>query len=251
MKIISIEELNNFVNKNIISFHNKRIHCLDELILSKLINKNPYLFKAKNVEISGDLIKSLMDAFLSSSEEKMFGDFLEDLAVYICSETKNGHKSSAQGIDLEFLDKSTHYLISIKSGSNWGNSSQHKKLTQDFQNAVKVIKQSGQKINTQPVLGICYGKTKTSYMDKGYWKLVGQNFWYFISDSKTLYKDIIEPVGYQAKQHNDQFLKQKSAIVNRLTQEFSKKFCFPSGAINWEKIIEYNSGNFDLDNFEI
>jgi hypothetical protein len=251
LKIIKIEELNEFVNTNIVSFHNKRIHCLEELILSKLIKKNPYLFKAKNIEISGDLIKSLMDAFLSSSEEKMFGDFLEDLAVFISSGTKNGHKSSTQGIDLEFIEDSTHYLVSIKSGSNWGNSSQHKKLSQDFQNAVKVIKQSGQKINAQPILGICYGKTKTSYMDKGYWKLVGQNFWYFISDSKTLYKDIVEPVGYQAKQHNDQFLKQKSAIVNRLTQEFSKKFCLPSGVINWEKIVEFNSGNFDLDKFDI
>lgn len=251
LKEINIKELNEFVNVNIVSFHNRRTHCLEELKLSNLIKKNPYLFKAKNIEISGDLIISLLDAFLSSSEEKMFGDFLEDLAVYIAEKTKNGHKSSAQSIDLEFIEDSTHYLISIKSGSNWGNSSQHKKLAQDFQNAVKVIKQSGQKINTQPILGICYGKTKTSYMDKGYWKLVGQNFWYFISDSKSLYKDIIEPVGYQAKQHNDKFSKQKSAIVNRLTTEFSRNFCLTSGEINWEELVEFNSGNFDLDKYEL
>lgn len=251
MSRIDVAELNEFVNINIVDFHKKRIRSIETLKLSNLIRKNPYLFKAKNIEVAADLIRSLLDAFLSSSEEKMFGDFLENLAVFISGKTKSGHKSSAQGIDLEFIEGKTHYLISIKSGSNWGNSSQHKKLVQDFQNASRILKQSGIKNDVQPVLGICYGRTRTSYMQQGYWKLVGQNFWYFISDSITLYKDIIEPVGYQAKKHSDDFNIKKSAIINNLTSEFTKKFCMPDGKIDWEALVEFNSGNFNLDKFDI
>lgn len=251
MAEINVDSIKEFVNTNIVDFHKRKLHIISNLKLPVLVKKNPYLFKAKNIEIASDLIKSLLDAFLSSSEEKLFGDFLEDLAIFISENTKNGHKSSAQGIDLEFIEKNTHYLISIKSGSNWGNSSQHNKLAQDFQNAVRVIKQSGRNINVQPILGICYGKTKTSYVKKGYWKLVGQNFWFFISGSKSIYKDIIEPVGFQAKKHNDEFNLKKSAIINKLSSEFSTKFCATDGMINWNALIEFNSGNFDLDQFTI
>lgn len=244
-------ELTDFVNNHIVMFHDKRIKCIETLELADLLKKNPYLFKAKNLEVASELIQSLLEAFLSSSEEKMFGDFLEDMAVFISERTKNGHKSSGQGIDLEFIENSTHYLISIKSGSNWGNSSQHKKLNQDFQNAVKVIRQSGNKKFVQPVLGICYGKTKTSYMKSGYWKLVGQNFWFFISGDLDLYKDIIEPVGHQAKLHNDKFNSRRSEVINTLTREFSNRFCSESGRINWEALVEFNSANFDLDKFNL
>ena len=51
---------------------------------------------------AGDIVRDMMAAFLSSSEEEMFGRFLEDLAIYVCSETIGGHKSTTAGLDLEF-----------------------------------------------------------------------------------------------------------------------------------------------------
>ena len=156
----------------------------------------------------------------------------------------NGRKSAATGIDLEFVSKGTHYLVSVKSGPNWGNSSQQEKQERDFQIAVKVLKQSNRMLNVQPVLGICYGKVKTSYL-RGYLKVVGQNFWYLISEDENLYTDIIEPLGYRAKQHNAKFMKQKSKIINLFTQEFLADFC-DDGLINWKKLVEFNSGNLDL-----
>lgn len=45
--------------------------------------QNPYLFKAKNITTTGELVKGLHDAHLSSQEEGIFGDFLEGLAVFI------------------------------------------------------------------------------------------------------------------------------------------------------------------------
>lgn len=75
-------------------------------------------------------------------------------------------------------------------------------------------------------------------------KIVGQNFWYLISEDKNLYTSIIEPIGYHAKEHNEAFLVEKSKIINRFTRQFIDDFCEASGAIDWQKLVEFNSGNF-------
>jgi hypothetical protein len=248
MNAIDLGTINKYVNENIIDFHQRRIKSLEEMTLSRLIKKNPYLFKAKNIETAGELISGLLDAYLSSSEEKLFGDFLEGLAIFIASTTCNGHKSTAPGVDLEFFNKGIHYVVSIKSGPNWGNSGQQKDLEENLQNAVTRVKQSKHGVNVQPVLGICYGRTKTSYV-RGYLKVVGQNFWYLISENKNLYTDIIEPIGYRAKKHNNDFHKGKSRVTNLFTKAFIDEYCDDKGNIDWFKVVEFNSGNYDIKGF--
>lgn len=246
MKPLNLSEVEEYVNTHIVDFHARKIKSLEELTLKRLLSKNPYLFKAKNIIGAYDLISNLLDAFLSSSEEKLFGDFLEGLAIFVAGSTCNGHKSSAQGVDLEFFNKDIHYIVSVKSGTNWGNSSQQKKLEQDLKEAEKRLKQSQFGKNIQPVLGICYGKTHSSFI-RGYLKVVGQNFWYLISENKDLYKEIIAPIGYRAEEHNKMFYEEKIILTNRLANLFSLEFCNKRGNILWDKLIEYNSGNFDLD----
>lgn len=177
----------------------------------------------------------------------MFGEFLEDLAIFISEKTYGGHKSSAEGLDLEFIKDNTHYVISIKSGQNWGNSSQVKKIVQDFDNCVRRLKQSSKKIEIKPVLGICYGKAKTVITKHNYWKIVGQNFWYLISGDPNLYLDIVKPIGHMAKENNEAYLSARNGILNRLTAEFIKEFCYPSGEIDWNRLVEFNSQNLDID----
>lgn len=248
MKPLDIELVKSYVNDNIVAFHANRIQSLEQLTLAKLLKKNPYLFKAKNISTAGDLITDLLTAFLSSSEEKMFGDFLERLALFVAQETCGGHKSSAPGIDLEFINDGVHFIVSIKSGPNWGNSAQTKDLGKNLITAVTRLKQLHRGANIQPVLGICYGKTRTRYVN-GYMKVVGQNFWYLISENKELYTDIIEPIGYRAKEHNDSFHTEKSRVINRFTGQFIERFCDPTGAINWQELVVFNSGNYDMDHF--
>lgn len=242
---LSLKDIEKYVNENIITFHQRRAKVLENLNVEKLIKKNTYLFKAKNITTASDLIAGLLDAFLSSSEEEIFGDFLEGLAVFIAQNIYNGHKSTAPGIDVEYIKEGIHYFVSIKSSPNWGNSSQQKKLENDLNSAVTRLKQQNRHANVQPVLGICYGKTKTSFLH-GYMKVVGQNFWYLISGNKDLYKEIIEPIGYKAKEHNDAFNNEKSRIINRFTKIFIDEFCHPSGEINWQKLVEFNCGNLDI-----
>lgn len=247
MNSLNLNDVKDYVNENVVDFHQRRLKSLEELKLEKLLTKNPYLFKAKNLLTANALIEDLLSAFLSSSEEKLFGDFLEGLAVFVAQKTCGGHKSTAQGVDLEFFNSDTHYVVSIKSGPNWGNSSQQDKLEQDLKTAVARLKQSKRSSNIQPVLGICYGKTKTTFL-RGYMKIVGQNFWHLISENPNLYTDIVEPIGYRAREHNEDFAKKKAGIVNMFAMEFIPKFCNPSnGYIDWVKLVQFNSGNYKPD----
>lgn len=176
----------------------------------------------------------------------MFGDFFERLAIYVAEECTQGQKSAARGVDIEFIHNSIHFVISVKSSTNWGNSSQRAKMHQDLANTVTRIKQTNRSANVQPVEGICYGKSKST-ISKGILKVVGQNFWYLISGDKDLYKDIIEPIGYKAKEHNDSFVKTKAEKINLLTMQFVEEFCHADGSINWPLLVEVNCGNLDLD----
>lgn len=248
MNKLNLKEVETYVNENIVVFHQRRANTLEDLDLKRLIKKNTYLFKAKNITTANDLISSLLDAFLSSSEEEIFGDFLEGLALYIAQTTCGGHKSTAPGVDVEFIRNNTHFIVSIKSSTNWGNSSQQDKLERDLKVATARVKQSHQNANVQPVLGICYGKARTSFI-RGYMKVVGQNFWYLISENKELYKEIIEPIGYKAKEHNEKFLLDKSRIINKFTKAFIDEYCDSTGAINWAGLVEHNCGNFDLNKY--
>ncbi len=245
MDTLDLAKLREHVNVTIVDFHESRIKLLRKLKLHNLLKKNPYLFRAKNITKAQDLIEGSLDVRLSSSEGKLFGGFLEDLAIYIAGQTCGGHRSAAPGVDLEFINGDVHYIVSVKSGPNWGNSSQHKKLAQDLQNAEIRARQS-KVASVETVLGICYGKTRSSYMKAGYLKIVGQNFWYLLSGNPDLYTDIIEPIGYQAQEHNRTFYKQKGQIVNQLTNQFYQEFCDSQGAIDWVKLVQFNSGNYDL-----
>lgn len=250
MEPLDLHVVEKYVNENVVNFHERRIDSLRKMRIKTLINKNPYLFRAKNVTTAGEMVNSLLEARLSSSEEEMFGRFLEGLAIFVAERTSGGRKSAAPGVDLEFIDNGVLYLVSVKSGTNWGNASQHNDLEQHLKTAVIRVKQRDPGTNVQPVVGICYGRTRTAHNERRGWlKIVGQNFWYFVSENKELYMDIIHPIGYEAKQHNQLYLLEKSKAANRLTRDFIQGYCDESGEINWPELVRSVSGNYDLDKF--
>lgn len=241
MKELNISDVLFYVEENIEIFHQKRIKSLDQLKLSKILKrKNPYLYKAKNVATAEEIIKGIIDAHISSNEETIFGDWLEGLAIFINKKTYGGFKSGIKGIDLEFDNNNTRYIVNIKSGPNWGNSSQISKMISDFKSAKKTLRTSNSNLNIVAVNGCCYGIDNKS--DKGdYFKYCGQSFWEFISGNKDLYLQIIEPIGYKAKEKNDEYSKLYSNMINRFTKEFTSDYCKDNGEIDWEKIVQFNS----------
>jgi len=243
MKTLKLKDVTDYVEANIGTFHKKRIQSLDDLKLRKVLNrKNPYLFKAKNVLTSEQIIKGILDAQTSSSEETIFGDWLEGLAIFINGKIFGGYKSGIEGIDLEFDNSGIRYIVNIKSGPNWGNSTQIKKMVEDFKRAKKTLRTSNSGLIVEAINGCCYGRDRNP--DKGdYQKLCGQRFWEFISESPTLYLEIIEPLGHKAKEKNDDFQQSYAQVINKFTKEFSNEFCNDDGTINWNKIVEFNSSN--------
>lgn len=241
MSKLNLQEVSQYVEQNIGTFHTKRLEKLEKLNFKELLKrKNPYLFKAKNILTAQDLVKNLLDAYLQSQEETLFGDFLEGLAIFVCKKVFGGVKSRVlEGIDLEFSKNGFYYIIEIKSGPNWGNSSQIKKMRENFKNAAKELLKQNKNLKIIAVNACCYGvENKPNKGD--YQKICGQEFWQLISDCPTLYTDIIEPLGHQAKEKNDEFFKAYAKVVNQFTLKFSQEFC-DNGVINWQKIVEFNS----------
>lgn len=241
MNTITVEQVQEYVEQNIGSFHAKRLQSLETLKLSKILkSKNPYLFKAKNILTAEQLVRTFLDAHLSSQEETIFGDFLEGLAIFINSTVYGGVKSSAEGIDLEFTKESTRYIISIKSGPKWGNSSQIQRMKNNFLKAKRILRTSNSNLHIIAINGCCYGRDNKP--DKGdYFKFCGQRFWSFISGNEDLYVTIIEPLGYKAKEKNKEFDEQYARIVNKFTFQFIQYFCNDNGTIDWDKLIQFNS----------
>lgn len=185
------------------------------------------------------MVKELLDAYLSSQEETIFGDFLEGLAIFICGKAFDGKKSAAEGIDLEFEREGIRYIVSIKSGPNWSNSSQINRTRDNFKKAKRILGAHTSLKNIVAVNGCCYGRNNKP--DKGdYLKLCGQSFWAFISGNENLYVDIIEPLGHKAKQKNEQFSEAYARLINKFTLAFANNFCY-DGKILWDKLVRFNS----------
>lgn len=237
----AVEIAQEFARANIGDFHQKRIESLDSLKLKNILKrKNPYLFRAKNMLTAQELVNNFLDAHLSSQEETLFGDFLEKMIIHLNGAIYGGIKSSATGIDLEFDKDTIRYMVSIKSGPNWGNSSQIAKMKDNFRNAARILRTGDSNINFRAINGCCYGRDNKP--DKGdYLKLCGQRFWEFATGDATIYKDVIEPLGHEARSHNEAFNSQRARISNQFTAGFIADFCHADGTINWPLLIEFNS----------
>ena len=78
----------------------------------------------------------------------------------MCAAAYGGRKSGIEGIDLEFERDGIRYLVSVKSGPNWGNSSQIKKMRDYFRQARRVLgTNNGTRGKVVAVNGCCYGRT--------------------------------------------------------------------------------------------
>ena len=69
MEPLDLPAVRAYVNENIGVFHQGRIDSLEKLDIRRVLKKNPYLFRAKNVLTASEMVNGMMDAFLSSSEK--------------------------------------------------------------------------------------------------------------------------------------------------------------------------------------
>jgi hypothetical protein len=125
MANIKIALIDQYTKEKSTRFNAERLKYLQSLTLSDLLsNENPYIFKVWNIQLISSFIRRIIDDCLSSQENSFLDNFLIELAIFINENTYNGWKSSSQGIDLEFIKDNIRYIVTIKSGPNWGNSRQ-------------------------------------------------------------------------------------------------------------------------------
>ena len=72
------------------TFYSNLIAKIDELNIQKIMKrKNPYLYRAKAMQNAAEIVDSVLTAFVSSSEETIFGNcFFEPIAIA----ASNGNK---------------------------------------------------------------------------------------------------------------------------------------------------------------
>ena len=250
--LLAVQE---YVEDNIGSFHEKRLDTVRNKQLNDVLSrKNPYLFRAKSPSVTR-LITGIMDAFLSSQEEGLFGNFLEGVAVFVAEQVFGGYKpepSDLTGIDLVFEKQDAVYMVDIKSGPNWGNSSQVTRMRQNFRVGVGKLQSRFPGRPIIPVNGCMYGKDRKphktgKFRQNGntysydYWKLCGQDFWHLISDNPQMYVEIIEPLGYRASMRSMAFQAEYDNFLNRLLREFLNTYANDDGSIAWDRLTEFVS----------
>lgn len=174
--------------------------------------KNPFLFRIRVENDANEFARMVVDAYLSSSEETMFGIVLEQIAISICKNAIGGWKSSAEKIDLEYEKDSSRCVVQIKSGENWGNSSQKKAMRESFKQARKILSLGDPSIQIKCIEGICYGKSRVVYNGDHY-KFVGNKFWTEISGWDGTSGAVFDLIGKHA---SNGLSRPRSEACNRL-----------------------------------
>lgn len=231
------------ISKALESFYESLIGKIDGLDIKKVMKrKNPYLYRAKAMESASEIVESVLSAFVTSSEETIFGNcFFEPIAIAV----SGGNKALAEGIDLMIQnnESNTIYAIAVKSGPSVFNADSKKRQEQNFMAASKLAQQA--KARYEAYIGYCYGKKKDSGRGKPkmYQELAGKKFWSELTGDDDFYVKIIEFMGTMPEQYIASYKESYNKAANRLIREFSNSFCKDDGAIDWEKLVEFNSGD--------
>ena len=199
---------------------------------------NPFLFRMRVTGDGRDLAMRMIDGFLVSSEETMFGNVLESTARAVCSAAYGGHKHAGE-VDVEFTDSNgIRVFAEIKSGTNWGNAKQREKMTDVFARIRKQLRTSGtDPQNARFVEGCCYGTSRTTAHD-GHDLVVGNDLWFLLSGWDGTAQAIYAIMG----QHAGNGLKTvKRNTVDALAQWLQwARITDDNDVIDWNRILELN-----------
>ncbi len=81
------KELEDYVAETLQAIYEKRMKKVRKLTLAQVLKKNPYLFRSKGANDVTKFVEDTLQAYLSSSEEAVFGTlFFEPLARKLAEE---------------------------------------------------------------------------------------------------------------------------------------------------------------------
>ena len=217
----------------------KKITGFGNKPMTLLSRKNPFLFRIRGAKKADDFVRNMLEASLSSSEETMFGDIFEKCAQIVAKYGKNGQKSGIEGIDVEYSEgPKKRVLVQVKSGKNWGNSSQIKRLKQNFETATRVLKQGGSIKDVRCIEGISYGKRESKQLGSRE-RIVGVDFWEEVSGWDGLYFALMDIVGEHA---SNGLQDAKSETVEKIVRFAEKKNLLDEeDEVNWDRLLSFLS----------
>lgn len=237
------DEVVKAIAKALEDFYSILIEKIDGLDIVKIMKrKNPYLYRAKAMQNASEIVENVLSAFVSSSEETIFGNcFFEPLAIA----ASGGNKALAEGIDIMVQDNesNTIYAVAVKSGPSVFNADSKKRQEQNFIAASKLAQQA--KARYEAYIGYAYGKKKESGRGKPkmYQELAGKQFWAELTGDEDFYLKIIDFMGELPEQYVASYKESYNRASNRLVREFANMFCKDDGSIDWVRLVEFNSGN--------
>lgn len=247
--MLNIEPLNNSYNEDevikaasqaLTVFYASLTKTLDSIDVDKILKrKNPYLYRAKGINSASQIVDGILSAFVSSSEETLFGNaFFEPIALVV----SGGQKAVTEGIDITVDKNNTIYSIAVKSGTSVFNADSKKRQEQNFQSALKRAQQAHKAFI--PVVGYGYGKKKNrTGSEKFYKELAGKDFWEWLTGDDKFYIKIIEMMGTRPEEFAKNFEVAYANAENRMVREFTLKYCKEDGSIDWDLLLRFNSGD--------
>lgn len=245
--MLNIEPLNTSYNEaevieaishSLTDFYTSLTKTLDNIDIDKILKrKNPYLYRAKGISSAGQIVDGILAAYVSSSEETVFGNtFFEPIAIVV----SGGQKAVTEGVDITVDKDNTIYSIAVKSGTSVFNADSRKRQEQNFQSAQKRAQQA--KKAYLPVVGYGYGKKRVK-AEKFYLELAGKEFWEWLTGDAEFYTKIIEFMGTRPDEYAKEFDEAYAKAENRMIREFTLKYCKEDGSIDWDALIKFNSGD--------
>lgn len=104
------------ISHSLTEFYTSLTKTLDSIDVDKILKrKNPYLYRAKGINSAGQIVDGILAAYISSSEETVFGNtFFEPIAIVV----SGGQKAVTEGVDITVDRDNTIYSIAVKSGTS-------------------------------------------------------------------------------------------------------------------------------------
>lgn len=235
------------------NFYDRRRGKLADLkMVSILKRKNPYLYRARGVSSAAEIIREILEAFITSSDEGIFGNvFFEPLAKWAAQVAAEGTAGkvvtvgAAEGVDVTIEEAVCYTAIAVKSGTNIFNSQSRKRQLQDFEALRKRLQKLDKRFDA--VIGYGYGrKQKRASSSSVVLELAGQQFWQALTGEPDFYVRFLTLMRDLPQTHAPLFRQELGRAENRLVKEFLFHFSDNEGQIDWPKLAAFNSGTQSL-----
>lgn len=191
-----------------------------------------------------EMIRELLAAHMSSSDEAIFGDeFFEPVCKAVSQKTIQ--VAGSRGADFVVETDDSYEVISLKSGPNAFNSSQVEKQNEHFEAIERSVRATLRGLRKQfvPIMGCGYGKVDTGPTpSKRYFKLAGQAFWERLTGDAEFYLKLVRLMRDDPDRHKPVFKDAWDRAEARFLKMFSEHFITTDGTILWEKLVAFNSG---------